>query len=32
VILIAGGVALAILVRRRARALPADLPGIEDER
>jgi len=32
VILIAGGVALAMLVRRRARALPADLPGIEDER
>lgn len=32
VIVIAGGVALALLVRRRARALPADLPPLEDER
>jgi cytochrome c-type biogenesis protein CcmH len=31
-ILLAGGIAFGLLLRRRARALPADLPGIEDER
>jgi cytochrome c-type biogenesis protein CcmH len=32
VIVLGGGVALTLLLRRRARALPADLSGIEDDR
>jgi cytochrome c-type biogenesis protein CcmH len=31
-ILLVGGIAFGLLLRRRARALPADLAGIEDER
>lgn len=32
VIVVAGGLVVAMLLKRRAKALPDDLPGIEDDR